>query len=453
MSTASTITPSVAARLAALEARIQSLESEIRLRDEACARQMQEVLAIREELALRERALELSDEAVGIFDVREEPFPLVYVNGGFERQTGYAKEEVLGQSARFIHGPNTDMETVEKIRESFREGREYVTDLLSYKKDGSTYWNRVTLTPLPDQNGRITHFVAVQTDISAHVRSAEEVQQALELLEQTNMQLTRHVRRMRRNLESAAKVQQAMLPERMPKQKGLRFAWSYVPSDELAGDILNVFRLDANNIGLYLLDVSGHGTAAALLAVSIARLLSPMSHGSTLVREHEHDDEDGCLEVIVPPAEVAARLNSQFPWDAETGQFFTLVYGVLNAETREFRYVAAGHPPPLLFDGEGPVATPECRSFPIGLGDGVYEEQVIQLRQGQRLFLFSDGVTDVMDPDRSLYGRERLIDALQCAREHSLEECLDGVLTQLRAWHGGKNFLDDISLLALEVSA
>jgi len=439
------------ARIAALESRILELEARLSESDAVNSQRLADLNQAHSALALRERALEHSDEAIAIFDVQEESFPLVYVNAGFERQTGYRKDEVLGESAQFIHGPDTDMVTVEQIRGAFREGREWATDLLSYKKDGSPYWNRVTLTPLRDEHGEVTHFVAVQTDITAHVQSARDVRQALELLEQTNAQLTKTMRRMKKNLEAAAKVQQAMLPESLPKVKQLAFAWRYIPTDELAGDILNVFRLDNRHVGMYLLDVSGHGTAAALLAVSIARLLSPMSHTSTLVRDHDHDASADCADRIVPPAEVAERLNRQFPWDSETGQFFTLIYGVLDTETLVFRYVSAGHPAPVVCDGNQAIPIAEHRGFPIGLGDGKYPEQTIALEPGQRLYLYSDGVTDTMSPSRELFGKTQLIQALDRQHGASVEASLDGLLDAVEAWRGSSRFNDDVSILALEV--
>lgn len=439
-------------RVAALEAQIRELELRLAARDAENADRIAELASIHEALSLRDKALEHSDEAIAIFDVRDDGFPLVYVNGGFERQTGYTKREALGQSARFIHGPDTDMATVEQIRGAFRDGREWATDLLSYRKDGTPYWNRVTLTPLRDDDGRVTHFVAVQTDITAHVQSAREVRQALELLEETNAQLTKSMRRIKRNLEAAAKVQQAMLPERLPKVKGYDFAWRYVPSDELAGDILNIFRLDSQHIGMYLLDVSGHGTAAALLAVSVAKMLTPMSHATTLVREHEHDDDE-CEDRIVPPSEVAERLNRQFPWDPETSQFFTLIYGVLDTKSGAFRYISAGHPAPLLVEQGQVHPVKERRGFPIGLGDGVYEEYTLQLQPGQRMYLYSDGLTDTMSPRRELFGKERLAQALQAQENGKVDASLEELLTKVEAWRGRSRFSDDISMVAVEYTA
>src|SRR5947209_17184408 len=104
------------------------------------------------------------------------------------------------------------------------------------------------------------------------------------------------------------------------------FAWIYEPCDELAGDGLNIIPLGDGKVGLYILDVSGHGVASALLSVTLSRLLSaPSEPSSILIRD---GDVRGRFD-IAPPAEVAARLNRLFPFDAATEQLTTMVYGIL----------------------------------------------------------------------------------------------------------------------------
>lgn len=403
------------------------------------------------DLRLRERAMEAASEGISISDVRKPDAPLVYVNAGFERLTGYSPGEVLHLNCRFLQGPDTDPNAVGRISSAIAAGKACTVELLNYRKDGAPFWNRLSLTPLRNEEGEVTHYVGVQSDITRQIQSNAEIRDALELLEQTNRQLTSTNQRMRANLNAAAKVQQALLPDRLPKPKRVRFAWRFQPCDELAGDILNVFKLDKNHVGLYLLDVSGHGTAAALLAVSVSRLLSPMPHYSSLVRDHDHDEE-ACEDHIVSPAEVAGRLNKNFRWDSESNQFFTLIYGVLNTDTLLFRYVAAGHPGPALFPSFGAPRVPKGKGLPIGVGDDPYEDQEIQLAPGDRLFLYSDGITEVMNAQRQLFGRNRLLECVVSAPKDSLDATIGVLMDELQAWNGGNaNFDDDLSLLAVEV--
>jgi phosphoserine phosphatase RsbU/P len=432
---------SVADRIGELEAEKARYVAEASEHEEGL-RQLQQ------ELDMRDRAMEASNEGIVVLDIRAPDNPIVYVNGGFERQTGYTRDEVLHQSARFIHGPQTDPGTLAKIRNAIETGQPCTDEVLSYRKDGSAFWNRISLSPIHNRVGEITHFVSIQSDVSARTQSNAEVESALELLEKTNVHLTRINRRMKKNLEAAAQVQHALLPEHMPEMEGIDFAWKFRPCDELAGDILNVFRINRKTVGLYLLDVTGHGTAAALMAVSVSRMLSPKALSSSLVRE---EDSSAADYKVVAPSRVAEQLNDHFPWDAETGQFFTLIYGVLDAEALTFRYVSAGHPGPAVFAvGEEPHI-PQSGGLPIGLSNEPYEEQCIQLAPGDRLHLYSDGVTEVMNKQRELYGVPRLLDSLRCNCECPLSECQVRLMSDLEQFRGSARFNDDISLLSLEV--
>src|SRR3954452_9713974 len=121
-------------------------------------------------------------------------------------------------------------------------------------------------------------------------------------LEEANARLAKANTRMSRDLGAAAKIQETFLPREVPRVPGTDFAWVYRPCDELAGDGLNVIPLGEGKVGLYVLDVSGHGVAAALRSVTLSRLLSPPSEPSSiLMRAGEVRDRFD----ITPPAEVA----------------------------------------------------------------------------------------------------------------------------------------------------
>lgn len=397
-----------------------------------------------ESLRLHTRALEASNEGITLSDCRLPDHPLVYVNAGFEALTGYTREEVVGRNCRFLQGEGTDPETLALLRAAIRAGRPCTVELLNQRKDGTPFWNRLALTPLHDGEGRLTHFVGIQSDITRRMQAEGEVRDALELLEATNRQLTRANRRMKYNLDAAARVQQTLLPEETPEIPGFRCAWEFRPSDELAGDILNVFALDAHCIGMYVLDVSGHGTAAALLAVSASHFLTPGGRGSSFLRSAGE-------QRITPPAEVADRLNRQFPWDPDRGQFLTLVYGVLCTKTRQFRYVTAGHPGPLLLREDGQVERPRMGSFPIGLARAPYTESTLTLAPGDRLFLYSDGLTDVFNLEGDMFGTDRLVECLRGRPGDGLEMVIQGLFSTLETWNGGRRFKDDLSILGVEL--
>jgi PAS domain S-box-containing protein len=125
-----------------------------------------------ERLRLQDRALASISEGVILTDARREDGPIVYANAGFGRLTGYAPEEVLGRNCRFLQGPGSDRGVVAQVREAVREGRPFQGELLNYRKDGTPFVNALSLAPVRDAEGRLTHFVGVQQDVTAQ-RQAE----------------------------------------------------------------------------------------------------------------------------------------------------------------------------------------------------------------------------------------------------------------------------------------
>jgi phosphoserine phosphatase RsbU/P len=267
-------------------------------------------------------------------------------------------------------------------------------------------------------------------------------------LEETNARLTRANERMSRDLKAAAKIQETFLPRAAPHIPGAEIGWIFRPCDELAGDGLNVVPLGNGLIALYILDVSGHGVASALLSVTLSRLLSPPSDPSSILTL----DVDGRdPSKITPPAVVAARLNRLFPFDAATEQLTTMVYGILNATTGQFRYVSAGHPGPVHLPAGGQAVILESQGFPLGLTDNAYEERTVCLGPGDRLYLYSDGVPEAMGPEDKQFGNARLVAAISDARPQPLQESIVALLDQVARWRGSERPQDDTSILGVEV--
>lgn len=270
-------------------------------------------------------------------------------------------------------------------------------------------------------------------------------------LAQRNQELEKINERMRRDLQAAAKIQQSLLPTQLPECEKANFAWKYVPCDELAGDTLNLFHLDEDNIGLYLLDVSGHGVPAALLSVNLSRTINPNPEQSDLLKEQIPGTPGYHL---VSPEEVADRLNQRFPLESSTEQYFTIQYGQLNVKSCSLTFISAGHPPMIHVKADGSSQAIQVRSMPIGFMVGVgkvYKEQTLDLKEGERLYLYSDGIIEAMDPEREQYGVERLTEKLNNSRSLSLDESLDLISDEIDRWTVGLGCGDDFSLLALEI--
>jgi sigma-B regulation protein RsbU (phosphoserine phosphatase) len=206
-----------------------------------------------------------------------------------------------------------------------------------------------------------------------------------------------------------------------------------------------VFRIDDRFVALYVLDVSGHGVPAALLSVTATKSLSPSARQAVLTTLPSGSPED------ISPAEVAAKVNSLYPMEDNGGHYFTLLYGILDMETRRLRFTCAGHPGPILSRAGEPPASFDAPAPPIGMVPYDYEEQVIELTSGDRLYLHTDGINEEENPSGERFGRERLLAAIERCRSMTLDESVESLVEEVVAWHGDEHLADDISLLAVEI--
>ena len=132
------------------------------------------------ELQLRDRAISASREGICITAGPDSDGALLYVNEGFERLTGYTKEEVAGRNMRFLQGPETDPGVVRQMREAVENGRGFAGDVMNYRKDGTPFWNRLSISPVRDERGSVSQFVSVSSDVTAR----RQAQQRLRMLSQ-----------------------------------------------------------------------------------------------------------------------------------------------------------------------------------------------------------------------------------------------------------------------------
>ena len=265
-------------------------------------------------------------------------------------------------------------------------------------------------------------------------------------LEAANERLRKAAERTNRELVLAAKIQAAYLPkEAGPRVHHVRFAWRYEPSAELAGDALNVCELDAEHVGFYLLDVSGHGVAASLTAVSAARMLAAPTESDSILVDRLRGSR------LRGPADVMAHLNERFAFNADTGQFLTCFYGVLNTATRVLTYASAGHPGPMWVPVDGrPPRMLESTGLPVGIGER-YEERVIALAAGDRVYAYSDGVSESRGiADEDLFGTARLATLVDGLRPFELLDSVTRLELAVADFRGGRPAGDDLSVLALE---
>jgi sigma-B regulation protein RsbU (phosphoserine phosphatase) len=370
--------------------------------------------------------------------VRTRPFDLVLLDVVMPRLSGL---EVLRELRREF--PATELPVI------MATARTESGDIVEALNLGA---NDYVSKPLdfPVVLARIYAQLSLKRAIEDVIRLERDLEQRHQELIGVNARLETANRRMERDLRAAARIQEAFLPRGEPRFRQARFAWHYRPCEELAGDGLNVFALDDRHAGLYVFDVSGHGVASALLSVSLSRVLSAPSDPSLVLRPENGGSGAAPAGGPTPPAEVVARLNRMFPFDEAAEQYVTMVYGILDVITGEFRYVSAGHPGLVHVPAAGGIRILEDQGFPIGLGDLPYQECSLAMLPGDRIYLHSDGILEAMDADDRVFGGDRLLEALERARGEPLDRSVGSLIEELERWTRSAGLRDDVSLVAAE---
>ncbi len=283
----------------------------------------------------------------------------------------------------------------------------------------------------------------------AQIRVADRIQTLEDRLSERVEELTKMQRRTREDLEAAAKVQKSLLPRDRLSLPGVDVFWIYEACELVAGDMFHVHRLDESRLGLYILDVSGHGVKAALLAVTLSRLLTPHTQAGGLLKRSL---SRAPFYEIVSPGEVARECNEIFPMLGDSNFFCTLLYGILDMAGKRFTYVRAGHPGPILSRGAGVTLLEDKAGPAIGVtANQEFPESTIELVAGDKLVLFSDGVDEALNAEGETFGRERLIDVLADCHLEGIEATLEAVVRELRGFVRGEVQNDDITLLGIGV--
>jgi PAS domain S-box-containing protein len=140
-----------------------------RKRAEAASRHAEELLL------LRDRAIQAVSQGILVTDPQQ---AVLFVSGGFERMTGYPADEIVGRNCRFLQGAGTDAEAVREMRTAIAEARSCTVEILNYRKDGTPFWNEVSITPVLGRQGQVTHFVGVQTDITQRRKLEDQYRQS-----------------------------------------------------------------------------------------------------------------------------------------------------------------------------------------------------------------------------------------------------------------------------------
>lgn len=242
----------------------------------------------------------------------------------------------------------------------------------------------------------------------------------------------------RQDLNTAREIQQAILPKQFPPFPGRNDFEIYanmVAAKEVGGDFYDFFLIDQDHLGFVIGDVSGKGVPAAIF----------MAVSRTLVRATG-------LKAM-PADECMSYVNNLLCNESVSCMFVTVFYGILNTTTGEVEYVNAGHNPPYILTNNQLVKVPMTGGTILGcVEDFNYQPGKIQLHPGDRLFLYTDGVTEAFDKEDKAYGEERLEAFLMQQMTTPTEQLVKNAITEVNTFSEGVAQSDDITLLVLRYS-
>ncbi|MGE5256541.1 MAG: PP2C family protein-serine/threonine phosphatase [Hyphomicrobiales bacterium] len=254
------------------------------------------------------------------------------------------------------------------------------------------------------------------------------------------------------DLAAAAEIQRSLLPRKPADYAPFDMDWVFAPSTHIAGDIFNVIRLGDHLWGLYSLDVSGHGVPAAMVAVSVYQYLQPSSRFVC-----HPDPRSTSAQIPLRPAHVLRALDAEYPFE-RFSNFFTMAYMILDTDHHTLTYSNAGHPRPVILRRDGRIKLLKRGGPFIGLlgirspddDDGFMEEQ-LTFNPGDKLFLYTDGLNEYMNPEGEMYGNQRLHAMIQRFAGKPLSEAVEAIRAALSEFGRGAAPADDMTLVGLEL--
>jgi len=352
---------------------------------------------------------------------------VLFINSNFEGMTGISRDDMVGiDAAQQFYGVE-EAEFISKQRErSYRDGHNRFEFALP-RKDGSRLPVVIGSRTIEDPDGR--HFSIVTfTDISEQKLAEAQLRDA-------NLQLEKRQKEIEEDLSLAARVQQSLAPKSLV-WGGLRVETIYHPVRTIGGDFGLVSPLDEEHLNLLVCDVSGHGIGSALVANRIySETITQLRNGAAL-------------------SDMMRQLNRFVMQNIGTSVFFfTVAAARIDRDARRMVFAGAGHPPAMIARrGEEPILL-ESRSMVLGaLPDAVAMEATldVDLEAGDRIVLYTDGITDVFDSHGEMLGVEGVQKFVRETSELPFGEMSQAILDRVAEWREGPP-ADDVSLVLVEV--
>lgn len=266
-------------------------------------------------------------------------------------------------------------------------------------------------------------FSEMQSKLLEYIKNLKETTAAKERIES--------------ELNIAHDIQMSLLPKTFPpfpERKEFDLYATLEPAREVGGDLFDFFFIDDDHFCFALGDVSDKGVPAALF-MSVTMALIKNSFTKNL-----------------SPADMMYQINNTLSIDNQYSMFVTLIIGILNVQTGKVKYSNGGHNPPILISGANDVAyKKDISGLLVGaMEDSLYKDLTINMAAGDALFLYTDGVTEAMNPEKELFSEERLIAEMKILKDNSSKKTISALMVKIKEHVGTAPQSDDIAMMMLK---
>lgn len=279
------------------------------------------------------------------------------------------------------------------------------------------------------------------------LRMQRELTEKNRLISETLTELQQLYDSLDHDLIEAKKLQQSLVRERFKDFGTGAVSLELRSSGHVGGDLVGQYRIGETHVGLYAIDVSGHGISSALMTARLAGYLSSSSAEQNVALRSMPDGSSGYL----PPHEVIGFMNRIVLEEMDTELYFTMLIAVVDLQTGRTQMAQAGHPHPVIVRADGVIEQAGPGGLPVGLIEGAeFVPFETELGVGDRLVILSDGVTECPDRHDAMLGEDGLADLLRSLAGQSVETMLDAMIWRLGEFAGADQFPDDISGILFE---
>lgn len=281
-------------------------------------------------------------------------------------------------------------------------------------------------------------------ELLARVNIHMEIKTLTQALKKTNEELVQKQKSLDDDLFAASIIQQSFLPPLKLNLQNLKMSYIWMPLNKIGGDFFNAVQYENEKVVFYIADVSGHDVPSALVTIAISQFINQVNTISNS---------------LTSPNEMLKLLDLEFPLE-RFDRYFTIFYLILDQRSGNLVYSSAGHPPAIILKKNQNFKILDKGGIIIGLNlkkpdedrapIQAFTEGVETLEEGDKIFLYTDGVIEVKNQDGECYGQNRLFNLLESIKHKSVENIIDKVYESFMTFGNQVAFQDDISLIGFE---